>query len=295
MKFIAITKDERGNEMRETMSSLQVHNMQQAREYALAILARFNQTLRPHESLRGLSHIEGMELDPAPPHQWVKDSLVTEKDKTGYYDRMHCDRCSLHGRRYGLGGNGVVPTPSWSQKKSPYIKHCMPEQGPQPVDEPKENVMTFDEKDMTPWYHTAVDGSPCRKGLYMTTADPARPASAMWRFSDGQLRWGPSDKDPQRALDRAVKEKLLLTAPLYWRGLNRLELTLNVEAFMAAGAQAAPATEVPAPTPRDRVRLQVDAQEEQLPLFTPRPRVRLQLVEVAEHGPRSTRERVALL
>lgn len=301
MKFTAITQDAKG-EMRETMSHRSVLNMQQAQEHAMNILARFNATLRPGESRRVLARIEDMALDDKPPHEWEKASLVTEKDKTGCFDRMRCVHCGLEGRRYGIGPH-VRPWPQWSRKKSRYIEHCEPEKGLPPVDI-KENEVTIsiakpEDVGITAWYHTATDGNPVHKGLYQTTADPERTSKSplLWRYSDGALRWGPSDKDPQRALERATTEKMLLTAPLYWRGLMEPGTPIGnaiATALESAAGVNAPASEVPAPRTRERVPLDVSVQEEQLPLFVPRPRVRLVLAD-ATTTTDQVRQRVPLV
>jgi len=68
------------------------------------ILDWFNSTLRPGERKRLFVHceIEG-EVPPAE-HKWSKTTAMTKSNQYGSpYDGMHCERCGVTGKRFGIG------------------------------------------------------------------------------------------------------------------------------------------------------------------------------------------------
>lgn len=85
--------------------------------------------------------------------------------------------------------------------------------------------------EVTAWYRTNEDGTPVYKGVYQTSAEPAsaNPSNTLFRAFDGSLRWGPSDTNPARAAERAVKEGYSLVTPLYWRGASDPHPTFDLD------------------------------------------------------------------
>lgn len=71
-------------------------------KYGRHLIKWFNSTLRPHESRRTFVRVE-IHGDVVPPeHRWVKQTIMTQSRHGRPYDPMHCERCNITGKRYGL-------------------------------------------------------------------------------------------------------------------------------------------------------------------------------------------------
>lgn len=80
-----------------------VTNAQNAKQWAVDLIARFNGSLRPGELKRRLVSVTVVGNNAA--HDWEKLNLVTLTSRDGrIYDTARCTRCGITGRRYGLSG-----------------------------------------------------------------------------------------------------------------------------------------------------------------------------------------------
>lgn len=90
----------------------------------------------------------------------------------------------------------------------------------------------FANLEVTPWF-SPLDAPPLHAGVYQTCAEPERFAEGgvLFRYYNGQRRWGPSDWTPDRARERATAEACLLVMPRYYRGLARPAQSFDRHAF----------------------------------------------------------------
>ena len=107
MRFRLIVTDERGEEWTEDEDRADINNMDDATAWAVEIMQRFNDTLRPHERARTLVRVEPLpdgEGETGATHDWEKTNLVTVMHKYfGSHDTMKCKNCGITGKRFGLG------------------------------------------------------------------------------------------------------------------------------------------------------------------------------------------------
>lgn len=75
------------------------------RLYALKLIDRYNKSCTKREPKRELICVISFRRTlQRKLHDWQKLSLVTE---VGGFDQMKCSKCTITGRRYGLGQQGV--------------------------------------------------------------------------------------------------------------------------------------------------------------------------------------------
>jgi len=101
MKFRIILSDS-SHKWHEDYNVFEVTSKVAAEKYATRMIENFNLGLRPNEKPRKLVRIEIGKDDCKLDHYWEKLNLVTERDRTGSFDRLRCKRCSATARRYGI-------------------------------------------------------------------------------------------------------------------------------------------------------------------------------------------------
>lgn len=110
MKRVIIYCHDKGATWRETYDEGAAENgfpfgTKDPEAWARALVAKFNNTLRPNETWRTVDRVEVTEIaDPnyRPDHVWRKTNAVTISDRQGVYDRMQCEVCGVTGKRFGL-------------------------------------------------------------------------------------------------------------------------------------------------------------------------------------------------
>lgn len=234
-----------------------------AQRIAQQLIASFNATLRAHEHPRTLisAVIAGPTIGGQ--HEWRKASLVTEKGREGYYDRMECEACGVTAKRFGLSGGVVFDKPY----RSVIYHTCTPapQQQPQqsqPLATIEQQQTKEQELELTQWFNTKEDGPPARAGLYQTKTE-------WWRWYFGEENTGPLWSIPTDTAEGQINpipdkppHSKSRGAPRFWRGL-------------ASDPQQQQAPK------RERKRLIADEPEQaELPLLTwSRERKRLELAE----------------
>jgi hypothetical protein len=87
----------------EDYDRTEIKNIDDAKAYAVALIKRFNDTLRPHERPRKVVLVELKGASVSQLHDWSKQNLVTIFcPRMGCYDIMECSRCGITAKRYGL-------------------------------------------------------------------------------------------------------------------------------------------------------------------------------------------------
>lgn len=85
--------------------------------WAMATVARFNETLRPNEAPRELLGVET--IDTSTHHHWQKQSLTMQVDRDNrMFDVYQCTECGITGKRYGL--NRVTRDPEFKAEVYAY-------------------------------------------------------------------------------------------------------------------------------------------------------------------------------
>jgi hypothetical protein len=80
-----------------------VKTIDDANEYATALIAYWNSTLRPHEKARRVVLVEMTGESGPTAHDWEKVNLVTIlDDRLGMHDILRCKNCHVTAKRYGL-------------------------------------------------------------------------------------------------------------------------------------------------------------------------------------------------
>jgi hypothetical protein len=101
---ITITHNDGTNEpWVEDYDKPQVKTIDDANEFAVALIQQFNNTLRPGEKSRKVLFVEIAGESGPPDHDWSKMNLVTVMDpRLGFYDILQCTRCGITAKRFGL-------------------------------------------------------------------------------------------------------------------------------------------------------------------------------------------------
>ena len=102
MKFNIKVADTTGREWWEPYE----RDVKDARAWAVEAIARFNDTLRPHEKERTLLEVVIEDESNAGFHRWIKLTAGQSVAFRGsIVDLMQCERCKITGKRYGLSEN----------------------------------------------------------------------------------------------------------------------------------------------------------------------------------------------
>ena len=103
MKFQIEVRDERGGPWWETFDEEECKDEASIKAWVERTIARYNDTLRPHESPR--TFVGGIKIvgDGTRQHKWTKLNVFTQDDKArGAYDKLRCTQCGAIARRYGV-------------------------------------------------------------------------------------------------------------------------------------------------------------------------------------------------
>ena len=126
MKFVLIcaNADNPSKTWEEPYNRPDCETLDEAKQWAESTVENFNRTLRSYEKTRVLLDVLEKDNDSVASHEWIKTNLITIIKKGANYDEMLCLRCSITGRRYGLGFNGVERDKKYKAQK---YASCDPE------------------------------------------------------------------------------------------------------------------------------------------------------------------------
>lgn len=102
MKFtVVVSYKETEGRWSEDYDKPDIETLEEAEAWADETIARFNNTLRPHEKARKVIRVEM--LGDSEEHDWERTNPYTLISKhKGNYDAFRCSKCGITGRRYGL-------------------------------------------------------------------------------------------------------------------------------------------------------------------------------------------------
>lgn len=91
-------------------------------EAAQGLIDHFNSTLRRYEKARVLVSARELDDQTMTEHVWIKATAMTQRGRHGKaFDKMHCQRCGLTGKRYGLSADISIDAPF---NRTPGYKNC---------------------------------------------------------------------------------------------------------------------------------------------------------------------------
>ena len=86
----------------EEYDRAEVKTIDEATDYATALVDNWNNSLRPHEKERRVVLVELAGESGPTAHDWEKTNLVTISDRLGLYDTLECRNCFITAKRFGL-------------------------------------------------------------------------------------------------------------------------------------------------------------------------------------------------